>query len=102
VRRAALLVVLVIACARPQAAPESAHPGPRAAPAAAPVDGREAPPAASSGPRAAEPAAPEPDDLSSPDRDYDSDGIPDRDDACPTEPEVYDGGRDDDGCPGAA
>jgi outer membrane protein OmpA-like peptidoglycan-associated protein len=32
-------------------------------------------------------------------KDVDGDGIPDSDDACPTEPEDMDGDRDDDGCP---
>ncbi len=33
------------------------------------------------------------------DNDTDSDGIPDKIDSCPDEPEDYDGFRDDDGCP---
>lgn len=105
--RALLIVAALGACAHPKAPRGSVRPSPAPAPEGAPAEAPDPPASAAPASPAAEPvSAPESgapdDDFSSPDRDFDGDGIPDRDDACPTEPEVYDGGRDDDGCPGAA
>ncbi|MCA9659779.1 MAG: hypothetical protein KC486_15660 [Myxococcales bacterium] len=102
--RAALLIAAVLgACARPQGSGESLHPSPAPAPTRAPTTASpETPTAEGDAVSDAAPEGRDSEDFSSPNRDFDGDGIPDRDDACPTEPEVYDGGRDDDGCPGAA
>jgi len=61
---------------------------------AAPPPRREPPPPVTAAPA---PAAPPPPD----DTDRDHDGIPDRLDACPDEPETVNGVADDDGCPEA-